>query len=126
MARVCGPFLLGTWSKPMPRPEGVSDEEWDSILQKKAERRAREMYYALIEREGFQMRADDPESADRCMAKREKRRGRRRVDEPCGEKPSVVLTPASPDNPEGLHVPLCRTCLAEHIRELVRIMEIFA
>jgi hypothetical protein len=48
------------------------------------------------------------------------------VHEPCGSKAVVVLTMRSPDNPEGLRVPLCRACLAAHARKMITLMEFFA
>lgn len=110
----------------MPRHDGVSDEEWDEILEEKARRRAKELTIARIEREGFEMSTYDPEPADVCCNRQQKPSRRVYKYGFCGAKPVVVLSMASPDNPEGIRVPLCRKCLAEHIKSLVGVMEIFA
>ena len=109
----------------MARPDGVSDAEWEEILEKKAEQRLRDASLARVEREGFEMNTDDPSPSDVCWNRKHKRRGRSWKHEFCGAKPVAILLMASPDNPEGIRVPLCRQCLAEHIKSLVGILEIF-
>lgn len=109
----------------MPRPEGMPGDEWEEILEKKAEQKARDAQFARIEREGFEGLAFDPEPNDRCVYRTWKKRARNGVWEPCGEKPVVVLSLASPDNPEGMRLPLCRKCLSTHVKDLVTNLEMF-
>jgi hypothetical protein len=102
----------------MPEPE-------DDLLEKKIRLRAMEQFYARIEREGCEADGEDPEVGQTCVNGTEKKRGNRRVHEPCGARAVVVLTMRSPDNPEGLRVPLCGTRLATHARKMITLMEFF-
>ncbi len=110
----------------MARPEGISDEVWEKILEERAEQKRREMHYARIEREGYEANGEDPAPGQTCVNREQKKRGNRWVYEPCGKKAAIVLTMRSPDNPEGLRVPLCCACLATQTRKMVTLMEFFA
>jgi hypothetical protein len=101
----------------MPEPEHDLDA--------KVRLRALEQFYARIEREGCEVDTDDPESRQTCVNRSEKKRGNRRVYEPCGAKAVVVMTMRSPDDPQGLRVPLCRGCLAKHARKMITLLELF-
>jgi hypothetical protein len=109
----------------VPKPDGWTDEQYKQYMDDLIAEKAREAHYARIEREGFEADGDDPEAEQTCIKRTEKRRGRRLVYEPCGTKAVVVLVMRSPDNPEGLRVPLCRACLATHTRKMITLMEFF-
>ena len=110
----------------MPKPEGWTDQEYDQYLEDKAREKAREMLHARIEREGYEADGDDPDAGQTCVNRAEKKLGKRRVHEPCGAKAVVELTMRSPDNPQGLRVPLCRGCLAAHAQKMITLLELFA
>ncbi len=109
----------------MPRPKDISDEEWEDILERKATEKAENALFARIEREGFEMEGFDPLPGDTCCVRDMKKRGRKTVYEPCGNRPVVVLRMRSPDNPEGLRVPMCRDCLAGQAKEMISLMQWF-
>jgi hypothetical protein len=110
----------------MSRPEGVSDEVWEKILEERADEKRREMLYGRIMREGYEADGEDPNPEQTCVSRAQRKRRNRWVVEPCGARAVVVLTMRSPDNPEGLRVPLCRACLATHVRKLITLLEFFA
>jgi hypothetical protein len=110
----------------MTRPPGIDDETWNKVVEERMQEKWREEHYARIERGGYEADGDDPEAGQTCVNRTEKKRGNRRVHEPCGTRAVVVLTMRSPDNPEGLRVPMCRTCLASHTRKMITLLEFFA
>ena len=109
----------------MARPEGMTDEQYEAYLEERADQKRRETLYARIEREGYESDAADPEGNASCCRREQKKRGNRWIYGPCGARAVIVLAMRSPDNPEGLRVPLCRACLATEIRRMVTHLEFF-
>jgi hypothetical protein len=107
----------------MARPEGITDEQWDAILEAKAIARARESLHERIRAEGFETSAWDPEPGETCIRRKTKKPRRRYVIEPCGAPAFIGLRLQTPENPAGIDIPLCRPCLVAELRNLLGYLD---
>lgn len=74
-----------------------------------------------IASEGFQMSERNPDVHKCQMSRHKKVKGRWRH-EFCGEYADIEFEFAGPQNPAGVRVPLCKSCIARLINQLVRCL----
>jgi hypothetical protein len=102
----------------------MSDEEWEQILDKRYRANLREQLHERIRKEGFEITAWDTEDGETCIRQKSKKLSpRRRVTEPCGEPAIIGFRFRTPANPDGIHVPLCRSCLVAELRNMMMYLD---
>jgi Uma2 family endonuclease len=107
----------------MPKPPDMTEEQWREELDRRAFENARQQRRDRINREGFECNAYEPDVSDTCQYRLMRKTKNRWGHEPCGTKPVIVLEFVGPSNSEGIKVPLCRSCLAKHIKDLIGYLE---
>jgi hypothetical protein len=108
----------------MPRPEGISEEEWENMLDRKYQENCRESLRERIRKEGFETTAWDPDPGETCIrSKTKKLSPRRKVIEPCGEPAMIGFRLRTPEHPDGIHLPLCRSCFVAELKHLLSYLD---
>ncbi len=107
----------------MPKPEGMTDEQYEQYLEERAMQKMRSAMHDRIRSEGFETGGYDPADGATCIrAKTKKPRGRY-ITEPCGEKAFIGIVLRTPENPGGISVPLCRSCLVAELKNLLGYLD---
>jgi hypothetical protein len=73
--------------------------------------RLREQMHQQVREQGFETSAWDVEPGETCIRGTFEKRKRRWTTAPCGRPATIRLRLRTPDNPDGIEVPLCRGCL---------------
>ena len=88
----------------------------DDNLDARIRERYRQERNDRIRKQGFEVTGLEPETSDTCSRSRTKQVSpRKQITEPCGNRSIIVLDFRAPHNPEGVLVPLCRSCLVHMI-----------
>jgi hypothetical protein len=91
----------------------MSDEEWEQILDK----RYRD---ERIRKEGLDTTVWEADEGQTCIRSKTKPISpRRQVTEPCGDPAILGLCFRTPENPEGVYIPLCRSCFVAELKNLM-------
>lgn len=107
----------------MPKPEGMSDDQWEEELERRATEKALEMSRERIKRVGFETYAYEIEPGDRCERAVTRKVKNRWAEIQCGEPGLVTLKFAAPSYPDGVEVTFCRRCLGEVVKDLVGYLQ---
>jgi hypothetical protein len=107
----------------VPRPEGMTDEQYEQYLEERAREKMLSAMYDRIRREGFESSGWDLHDAETCIRATTKKPRNRYVTEPCGAKAFIGLTFRTPEHPEGVRVPLCRRCLVAELKNLMGYLD---
>jgi hypothetical protein len=102
----------------------MTEEEWDKVLEERSNERIRGQTRERIRKEGFETTAWDPEPGEYCIRQRSKQLSpRRRVIAPCGSPAIIGLHLRTPNEPDGIHIPLCRACLVAELKNLMSYLD---
>jgi hypothetical protein len=94
------------------------------MLDRRYQENCRQQMHERIRKEGLDTTAWDPEPGETCIRGKTKQLSpRRRATQPCGEPAMVGLRFRTPENPEGVHIPVCRSCLLAELRDLMRYLD---
>jgi hypothetical protein len=107
----------------VPKPEGVTDEQYEQYLEERAREKVLSAMDDRIRREGFETGGWDPDDGEICIRATTKKPRNRCVTEPCGAKAFIGLTFRTPENPEGVRIPLCRRCLVAELKNLMGYLD---